>query len=235
MVFLTQKQKWRLKVDKDCVDLYFQTRNGHNVKKLRFLGANSPIVMATVEGLEQEIPIQLNGRNNNQQDNDWDIIQKPIETPDLSELKADSDHHKTNHIKALLKRKHKGVGWALMFEVGDRISMVKSRADAIAFDIYHYKIHGYEIKASRGDWLNELKNPEKSARIRKYCDFWWVIAPKGMIKPEELPEGWGLIEAGPNSLRKKMRAPQNIRKDPMHNGFLAAMLRVMNNQKAVAS
>lgn len=233
MTFIIQDKKWRKQVDNDCIDLFFETRNGHKVKSLRFLDDTSGVVVATIDGFSTTILVQLNGRKNNQTENEWDIIKKPNKMPNLPVLKADSDHHKTNHIKTLLKRKHGGAGWALMFEVSDRIHDVKSRADAIAFDIYKYKIHGYEIKASRGDWMNELKNPEKSARISKYCDFWWVIAPKNMIHPKELPEGWGLIEAGPNSLRKKVLAPQNFRKDPMHNGFLAAMLRVMNNQKAV--
>jgi len=42
---------------------------------------------------------------------------------------------------------------------------------------------GFEIKAGRGDWLRELKDPGKAEGIAAYCDQWWVVAPAEVIVP----------------------------------------------------
>lgn len=57
-----------------------------------------------------------------------------------------------------------------------------------------YIVHGHEIKASRSDWLRELKDPFKSLYPKAMCDMWWLVAPQGVAKEEELPEGWGFLE-----------------------------------------
>lgn len=56
-------------------------------------------------------------------------------------------------------------------------------------------VHGFEIKVSRSDWLREYKTQgEKSAPWRSYCNYWWIVVPnKDIVKPEELPAGWGLL------------------------------------------
>lgn len=56
-------------------------------------------------------------------------------------------------------------------------------------------VHGFEIKVSRADWLSEHRTQgEKSAPWRSYCNYWWLVVPnKGIVKPEELPAGWGLL------------------------------------------
>jgi hypothetical protein len=53
---------------------------------------------------------------------------------------------------------------------------------------------GVEIKVSRSDWRKELEQPDKSAEIQKWCDYWWIAAPKGLVKDGELPVTWGLLE-----------------------------------------
>lgn len=50
---------------------------------------------------------------------------------------------------------------------------------------------GYEIKISRGDWLRD----EKWAEYLPLCHLFSIVAPKGLIQPEELPKGVGLLEA----------------------------------------
>jgi len=51
-------------------------------------------------------------------------------------------------------------------------------------------IIGYEVKVSRGDFLGD----EKWYSYLDYCHTFSFVAPKGMIKPEELPEYVGLVE-----------------------------------------
>ncbi|NRA88334.1 MAG: hypothetical protein HRU28_13295 [Rhizobiales bacterium] len=148
----------------------------------------------------------------------------------MNNLNPNSDRIKTRHLQNLIARKHNGIGWCLMFELANSLSRLKSRADALAVDLYKNKIHGYEIKASRGDWLNELKHPEKSAYIAQYCDYWWIAAPKGMIDPNELPRDWGLIESTKAQLRIKVQAPM-CDKLPTPTALIGSMLRNLHNQQ----
>lgn len=56
-------------------------------------------------------------------------------------------------------------------------------------------LHGFEIKISRSDWLREHKTDgAKSLAWRSRLNFWWLVVPdKKIIKPEELPDEWGLL------------------------------------------
>jgi hypothetical protein len=101
------------------------------------------------------------------------------------------------------------------------------RADAVAMEYWPsngLEITGYEIKVSRSDWLNELKQPEKAYAISQYCDRWYVIAPKGVIKDAELPEGWGFIQASEKMLRTVVKSAKN--KDAkIDKLFMASLMR----------
>src|ERR1700723_1265707 len=53
-------------------------------------------------------------------------------------------------------------------------------ADGVAMSVWPsrgYDIHGIEVKVSRYDWLNELKQPGKSAAVQQYCNRWWIATP----------------------------------------------------------
>jgi hypothetical protein len=86
-----------------------------------------------------------------------------------------------------------------------------SIADFIAIDKYSSSqaIHGHEVKVSRADWLAELRDPSKAERIKRYCNFWWlVVSDASIVKPGELPEGWGLMVKSGALLRAKTKAPE---------------------------
>lgn len=59
--------------------------------------------------------------------------------------------------------------------------------------------HAVEVKVSRSDWLNEIKNPIKARLALAVSNFMWVAAPKGIVKIEELPHFWGLLEVDPKA------------------------------------
>jgi hypothetical protein len=62
-----------------------------------------------------------------------------------------------------------------------------------------HRLHGHEIKVSRGDWLRELANPDKCETWRPFVHFWWlVVADRGMVRDGELPAGWGMLAPAPN-------------------------------------
>lgn len=85
-------------------------------------------------------------------------------------------------------------------------------ADAIAVNLWRsrgYKVIGFEVKTARSDWLRELKDPAKAERAAKFCHEFYVVADPGVVKPGELPLGWGLVETCVRS-----EAPALISRNP---------------------
>lgn len=135
---------------------------------------------------------------------------------------------KTPEVKSLLRARFCSPEWAIFFEVGDGTGLNQRRwADAVAMNMYPSRgleIHGFEIKVSRSDWLRELKQPEKSSTVQQYCDRWWIVAPKDIIKPGELPPTWGHYDVTPGGIRQIVAAPK-LDAIPTTRAFMAAMMR----------
>lgn len=68
--------------------------------------------------------------------------------------------------------------------------------DAIGFRAAVYKESSVvvEVKVSRSDFLADKKKPHRIDPAKGMGLYRYFMAPKGIIKPEELPAGWGLIE-----------------------------------------
>lgn len=128
-----------------------------------------------------------------------------------------------------LKKRYKAPEFGILFEVANRTGWGRYQyADAMAMSLWPSRglvLHGIEIKLARGDWLRELRQPAKSAEIQTYCNFWWVAAPKGIVKLDEVPATWGLLELhGEKTLRCKKQAPDLTPVD-LDRTFLAAIFR----------
>lgn len=105
-------------------------------------------------------------------------------------------------------------------------------ADAVAMGLYPSRgleVLGYEFKVSRSDWLRELKNAQKAEAICRYCNRWFIVAPKDVVKPEELPATWGLLVSGEKGLRQSVAAPL-LEPEPLDRKFIAALLRRAQEQ-----
>lgn len=139
-----------------------------------------------------------------------------------------SDRITTAALKEALNVRFSGLEWARFFEVASGTGAQAGRsADMLAMNMFPsrgLRIHGVECKASRSDWLRELKNPEKAEAIQKFCDHWWIAAPKGIVKPEELPPTWGLLELNGKALRQTVAAPL-LEAQPLTRAFIASLLR----------
>ncbi len=86
----------------------------------------------------------------------------------------------------------------------------------------------YEIKVSRSDFMCEMKKPTKRRPALYFSNEFFFVAPKGMIKVEELPIECGLIEYYEDGkLNTKVPAPMRESIRPTWN-FMAALLRRMN-------
>lgn len=107
-------------------------------------------------------------------------------------------------------------------------------ADFVAMDMWktgRLDLHGFEVKVSRSDWLRELKDPSKAAEFIPYMNRWWlVIADASMVKADELPAGWGLMELASLGGRASMRIVKHApRRDalPLPPTRLAPLLRAV--------
>lgn len=113
-------------------------------------------------------------------------------------------------------------GWSSFFEV----HLGNHRADFIAFSITPsrgFPIIGCEIKASRSDWLNELKNCPKADSIICNCDEWYIVeAKKDIVKIDELPDGWGLLSPSGKGLKVKVKS--SIPKTTPSREFIARIV-----------
>lgn len=142
--------------------------------------------------------------------------------------------HSTAELRGLLKARYASdirrgpERWAFIEEVRNAAGFEANRScDAIAMGLWPSRglhLHGHEIKASRSDWLKELQDPDKSEAFAKHCHYWWICAGRGLVKLEELPATWGLLEPGGVGL--KVRRPATaMEPQPLTYGFLACLLR----------
>lgn len=109
-----------------------------------------------------------------------------------------------------LKMQFPAPAFCLLEQVADGTGARQYRwADAVAMSVWPsrgYILHGVEVKVNRYDWLNELKNPKKSAAVQKYCDHWWLaVSDESIVQPGELPSTWGLTAL--NGKKMKVVAP----------------------------
>lgn len=118
---------------------------------------------------------------------------------------------------------------ALLWEVAETTGAGASRfADAVAFGLWPshgFMVDGIEIKVSRGDFAKEMAQPEKSHAVMRYCHRWWLATPKGLVKPEELPPGWGLLELNGDGVLRQRVAARRLIPEAMSMGFIASLLR----------
>lgn len=131
-------------------------------------------------------------------------------------------------VRAALVLRYPAQSHALMFEVAPRTGGGTRYADAVAVGLWSshgHRIEGFEVKVSRADWLNELKQPEKSEPVMRYCNHWWLVCPKGVATTDELPDNWGLLELQDNgTLRVKVQA-KKLEPVPITIGFFASLVR----------
>jgi hypothetical protein len=131
-------------------------------------------------------------------------------------------------VLTVLREKHFRDGaYAMLREVRNRTGYGRERyADALVISLWPSRgiyFAGVEVKVSRGDWLSELRQPEKSAEIQKFCRYWWVATPPGVVEEHELPETWGHIEV--TAKCKVTKAAPALKCEEPTATFVASVLR----------
>jgi len=135
----------------------------------------------------------------------------------------------TARLNDMLLARYAAPEWKVLFEVRNFTGIAgrERYADALCFNMFPSRgqeLHGIEVKLSRSDWVRELKQPEKSAAIQKYCDRWFVLAAPGVVDQGELPGSWGLIEPNGARLHTLVAAPK-LEAEPFSRGFFLSLLR----------
>lgn len=123
-------------------------------------------------------------------------------------------------LRARFERDHgNGPRYVFATHVRNRASFDASRTfDAVAVDLWRSSgllVHVFEVKVSRSDWLRELADPDKAAAAIERGDTFSIVAPEGIVRLDELPDGWGLYETGRRGLLTTRRAPR-IHRDRAH-------------------
>jgi hypothetical protein len=118
----------------------------------------------------------------------------------------------TKEILAALRQRHDARDWCYLEEL--RLGTGyggkwERRIDAWAICYYPSRgLHriAYEVKASRADWLAELRNPEKHQAALEISNLFYFVMPEGITKEDEVPEGCGLIIATENKTQVVIEA-----------------------------
>jgi hypothetical protein len=64
-----------------------------------------------------------------------------------------------------------------------------------------------ECKMSRPDFRRDGKKDGRSHGANHYGNRRFYLVPEGLIRPDEVPDGWGLLYAGSESITVVVRAP----------------------------
>lgn len=143
-----------------------------------------------------------------------------------------SDAEMTGRIRAALRANYADrTRYCFLEEVGNATGFEnRGWADAFVFHLWPsdgLRFDGFEIKASKNDWKKELKNPQKSENIARFCDAWYVVAPKGIIEVDTVPAGWGFWEydAEQDVLRPRLHPVRRKQLKYIPRQFFASLLR----------
>jgi hypothetical protein len=149
-----------------------------------------------------------------------------------TELKSAATYQVTAAEVRAAIQKHFGTGgerYSVLFEVRNGTGWRADRSvDAVVMALWPslgLELHGMEIKVHRGDWLAELKRPEKASRMFEYFDRWFLVAPEYVVKLEEIPRPWGWYVPTEKGLRLMREAKTNVKPHIVDRNFLAALLR----------
>jgi hypothetical protein len=154
-----------------------------------------------------------------------------------------SDREKTARLHRLLEKRHlggdsrNGDAWAYFTEVRNKTGYGRGptrSADAFAMSLWPSRgllLHGFEVKASRTDWLRELRDPSKADEFIRYCEHWWLVTEPDVVEAGELPATWGHLVRRGGKLVQATAAPV-LEPEECDRKFLAALLRAAGHRAA---
>jgi hypothetical protein len=152
-----------------------------------------------------------------------------IRKKEMSDEKKTTDAERTSRVYEALKRRFSPPKFASVKEA--RIGtghdgLSERRIDFLAVSAAKgNEVYAIEVKASRADFLKDIKSPQKQKAARAFANYFYYAAPVGIIMQEELPAWAGLIavhDTGESYFA--VEAPLQERQPPTW-GFVAALIR----------
>lgn len=145
---------------------------------------------------------------------------------------SDSKHTEDSIFECLAKR-YRDDGWVRHGSApGDvllrSVKLSGRIADAVLVRCWAsrgFEIQGFEIKCHRSDWLTELRKPQKSEEMMRLCNRWWLAAPTGVVKENELPTGWGFLQLRIDCVLVVKKPAPKLSPAPITNQLLARLVR----------
>lgn len=68
----------------------------------------------------------------------------------------------------------------------------------------------FEVKVDRSDFTQDKNKPHRNGTVAGLGDYRFYVAPQGMIKVNELPKGWGLLEYTKGGRFLKTHVPPDV-------------------------
>lgn len=143
-----------------------------------------------------------------------------------------SDKKATTNAIELLKNKYSLPEFMSLTNVWNGNNEEKRFADFFAFRLYKpHEIYGFELKSSKSDWKRERDNPRKSTWFTETCHrFWLVSTKKNIVKENELPTNWGLIEIDDKEISVLVPAPLVNNTEQVPISFLGVIMKHLCNE-----
>ena len=110
-----------------------------------------------------------------------------------------------NFIVRSLEKRHPFPQWVLAEEVV--LDESDRRVDLLAMS--KKLVVAYEVKVNRADFLSELADSTKRAAAIDWFSQFYFAVPTGLVKPDEIPAGCGLIEVFHNKNFLETKGAEN--------------------------
>jgi hypothetical protein len=135
-------------------------------------------------------------------------------------------HPQAYPLEALLLKRYAAPEWATLTELSAGVGSMgpDRRADVVSFNCWPSKgcvRLAFEIKRSRADFMREVDDPGKRAWLEKYFHQTYFVVVPGIVKEDEVPEGWGLLVATKSGDKLIRRKAARHREAPDLPEFLA--------------
>jgi len=110
---------------------------------------------------------------------------------------------------AALRRRHPDREWGFFPELRVGTGYRKTRGRSAKYEPWEQRLDlwvinyfpsrhleriSYEIKTTRGDFLNEIKHPEKRKAAMELSNRFYFVAPEGVLWEGDMPPYCGLLE-----------------------------------------
>jgi len=121
-----------------------------------------------------------------------------------------------------------------MCRVWDGVGPAATCENVIRGDIDRHYVCVFEAKVSRADFLNTFggtDSPHAKARMEPVGTAHWVVADKGVCKPDELPDFWGLLEPYGTGMTETKMPKLNILKESIIHSFAFDMMWLQMNYR----